>query len=169
MANYDDGADDLAGTASRSVWRDVVDNSDDEHPLTEALLYLPPWRLRLADSGELGPEYGPDSAGAIHRMYEEWSTRRASGSLWDDDLGRHPSIMKRQTTNDATRYDSAEALAFLRAHGATLPTREAQAVTWFYSGKSVGRIATDLGVKQPTVRTYIQRFRERMRGANGCK
>jgi hypothetical protein len=112
VSKDDESRDDLAGTASRMAWRDVLDNSDEELPLIEACLYQPPWRIRL-ENGELGPEWGPDNPGAVHYMMAQWFGSRAGGGLWDDERAQAPSVLKNRVMREAQRYDSVEALVFL--------------------------------------------------------
>lgn len=121
-----------------------------EAVMTEAELYLPPWRDRLP-SGELSVEsYGPASPAALARQvtrYRDWSYRVA-------------------TVSQDARQDGEAMRQYMRPDGGALredvPDRERQVYLLVYEhGHSVRYVARQLEIKRESVRTYLRRLRER--------
>ncbi len=121
------------------------------------MIYASPYR-------EHGAWYGPRTAGAAHRVLEEYETERYgainSQALYDYREDAHAA--KRVATRDAPRYDALRFESRITALCHSMGERELQCAMLFWRSRmSYGRIAAEMGVKESTVREWVRRTRER--------
>lgn len=142
--------------------------SDDDAaswPAAEHAILHAPWRQRLP-SGELGPEYGPRTPGALHRAVEIFRCETRGGigseSLWDaEEAARSSGRAPATCVSEVVRADAAEMVLWLEAAGHRLPERQLQAASMAWRDRmSIGRIAKAMQVAGSTVREWIRRTRE---------
>lgn len=124
------------------------------------MIYQPPY-------AEFGVSYGPRTAGAAHREMQEFVTERygAIGSPAQWDASEEPAAVARDAKREAPRKDARVFELRIATLQHDMPMRELECAMLFWRSRmSVGRIASHLGVKQPTVREWIRRTRERLTG-----
>lgn len=113
-------------------------------------VFSPPWRDKKV-SGELGDEYGPKSPATWARhleQYRNWAWRKPS--------------------NEATRPESLEIIAYMRQEDGSLRTdvapRELEVYQYVYEkGHSFRWVARRLSIRRETVRVYARRLLQKAR------
>lgn len=148
----------------------VVDDESSPHDdeerdtyLVRDLMFLPPWRERLAD-GRLGPEYGPPTPGHLAEATAQYEFSVAGGGFWDFGRDRH----KPRPLPDMARlgeYITAE--VFLKRFGHTLPARELEVGTlWTHTKLKAAGMASRTGLPRKEVEALLASFLRRWSEAN---
>lgn len=121
-----------------------------------AMIYHPPY-------AEFGAQYGPRTAGAAHRELVEFCTERfgAVGSPATWDATEEPRGVARAAKQEAPRKDAGIFEARIAMLAPAMAKRQLAASMLFWRSRmSVGRICKHMGVKESTVREWIQRTRK---------
>jgi predicted DNA-binding protein (UPF0251 family) len=123
--------------------------------------YLPPWRWRLS-SGELGPEYGPET---LHDYLAAWTrydeSFHSGRGLWDET--EIPRVKRKRERARAERADAAPVAAYLCRWSHEVPARELEVYALYYqSGLSRAGVARRLGIDERAVYAALKSLRRRV-------